>query len=113
PRTLREERSVAKEEAVAKVSKADPTLPAVVVAKTERSPAVREKEKLPLAALKPAAPKTETLVAKVDPAPPREGPANSSQLLTKSEPLSDSLQKEPPQFIPAVSGSLDTAFTKI
>ena len=71
--------------------------------------AVKEKEKP--APAKALAAKSEAFVAKVEPAPPREGPANSSKLPMKSEQVSVPTQKDPPQIIP--TGSLDMGFTKI
>ena len=110
-RTLREEKSAAKDEPASKVSKTEAAKPEVTVAKTEKAPAVKEKEKLPAAGAKPA--KSEPAIAKVEPAPPREGPVNSAKLPMKSEQVSVPTQKDPPQVIPAVTASLDTGFTKI
>jgi murein DD-endopeptidase MepM/ murein hydrolase activator NlpD len=110
-RTLRAEKSAAKDEPASKVSKTEAAKPEVTIAKTEKSPA-KEKEKPASPAVKPQA-KSEAFVAKVEPAPPREGPANSAKLPMKSEQVSVPTQKDPPQIIPAVTGSLDTAFTRI
>lgn len=104
-KSLHEEKKPAKDEAK----------PDVAVAKAEKPAPVKEKEK-PATTTAPKAPpvKAQTLVAKVEPAPPREGPANPAKLLPiKAEQVSVPTQKEPPQIIPAVTGSLDTAFTKI
>jgi murein DD-endopeptidase MepM/ murein hydrolase activator NlpD len=85
----------------------------VKVAKTEKQAPAKEKEKPATTAPKSAG-KSEPLVAKVEPAPPREGPANAAKMLpSKAEQVSIPTQKDPPQIIPAVSGSLDTGFTKI
>jgi murein DD-endopeptidase MepM/ murein hydrolase activator NlpD len=111
-RTLREEKSAAKDEPASKVSKKEAAKPEVTVAKTEKAP-VKEKEKPAPPAAKPQTAKSEAFVAKVEPAPPREGPANSAKLPMKSEQVSVPTQKDPPQIIPAVTGSLDTAFTRI
>jgi murein DD-endopeptidase MepM/ murein hydrolase activator NlpD len=52
------------------------------------------------------------MIAKVEPAPPREGPVNPAKMLqVKSEQVFVPSQKDPPQIIP--TGSLDTGFTKI
>jgi len=84
----------------------------VKVAKTEKQAPAKEKEK-PATAPKITA-KSEPLVAKVEPAPPREGPTNAAKMLpSKFEQVSIPTQKDPPQIIPAVAGSLDTGFTKI
>jgi murein DD-endopeptidase MepM/ murein hydrolase activator NlpD len=112
-RTLREEKSAAKEEPASKVSKTEAAKLEVTVAKTEKSSAIKEKEKPALAAVKPQPAKPEALIAKVDPAPPREGPVNLVKLPMKSEQVSVPSQKDPPQVIPTVTGSLDTGFTKI
>jgi murein DD-endopeptidase MepM/ murein hydrolase activator NlpD len=111
-RTLREEKSAAKDEPASKVSKTEAAKPEVTVAKTEKAP-VKEKEKPAPPASKPQTAKSEAFVAKVEPAPPREGPANSAKLPLKSEQVSVPTQKDPPKIIPAVTGSLDTAFTRI
>jgi len=60
---------------------------------------------------KPQAAKSEAFIAKLEPTPPREGPAKS--LPTKSEMVSVPSQKDPPQIIPAMTGSLDMGFTRI
>src|SRR5205085_10477169 len=95
-KTLKAEKSPAKEEP--KVSKTESAKPEVTVAKTEK----------PIT--KPQAAKTEAFIAKLEPAPPREGPAKS--LPTKSEMVSVPSQ-DPPQIIPAMTGSLDMGFTRI
>jgi murein DD-endopeptidase MepM/ murein hydrolase activator NlpD len=85
----------------------------VKVAKTEKQAPTKEKEKTATTAPKSSA-KSEPLVAKVEPAPPREGPTNAAKMLpSKADQVSIPTQKDPPQIIPAVSGSLDTGFTKI
>jgi murein DD-endopeptidase MepM/ murein hydrolase activator NlpD len=111
-RSLREETSAAKEEPASKVSKTT-AKPEVTVAKTEKAPAVKEKEKPAPATAKPQSTKSEALIAKVDPPPPREGPVNPAKLPMKSEQVSVPSQKDPPQIIPTVTGSLDTGFTRI
>lgn len=111
-KSLKEEKSPAKEDA--KVSKTDPVKMDVSVAKTEKPSAIKEKEKTASAAPKSPPTKSEALIAKVEPVPPREGPANPAKMLPmKSEQVSIPTQKDPPQIIPAVSGTLDTGFTKI
>jgi murein DD-endopeptidase MepM/ murein hydrolase activator NlpD len=112
-RTLREEKSATKEEPATKVSKTEAAKPEVTVAKTEKSSAVKEKEKPASAAAKPLITKSEAFIAKVDPPPPREGPVNPARLPMKSEQVSVPSQKDSPQIIPTVTGSLDTGFTKI
>jgi len=104
-RTLREEKNPAKEEPVSKVSKTETAKSDVTVAKTEKPSPTKEK---PAPATKPPTTKSEAFVAKVEPAPPREGPV---KLPMKSEQVSVPSQKEPPQII--LTGSLDTGFTKI
>jgi murein DD-endopeptidase MepM/ murein hydrolase activator NlpD len=85
----------------------------VKVAKTEKPAPVKEKEK-PVPTAPKSTAKSQPLVAKVEPAPPREGPTNAAKMLpSKAEQVSIPTQKDPPQIIPAVSGSLDTGFTKI
>ncbi|HEY2140143.1 MAG TPA: peptidoglycan DD-metalloendopeptidase family protein [Chthoniobacterales bacterium] len=110
-RTLRNEKSSPKEEA----AKTDVPKPEVTVAKADKPAALKEKEKEKgtRAAGKAQIQKPEPLIAKVDPAPPREGPVNPGKGPTKSEPVSVPSQKDPPQIIPAVNGSLDMGFTKI
>ena len=112
-RTLKEEKAAAKEEPASKVSKTDTAKSEVTVAKSEKAPGVKEKEKPAVAATKAQTAKSEALIAKVEPAPPREGPPGSAKLPIKSEQVSVPTQKDAPQIIPAVSGSLDTGFTKI
>jgi murein DD-endopeptidase MepM/ murein hydrolase activator NlpD len=92
-KSLKEEKSAAK--------------PELTVAKTEKAVA---KEKIVPAAPKPSTTKSEALIAKIEPAPPREGPVNSVKLPTKSEQVSVPSQKDPPQIIPS---SLDSGFTRI
>ncbi len=85
----------------------------VKVAKTEKLAPAKEKEK-PVATAPKITAKTEPSAAKLEPAPPREGPANAAKMLpSKAELVSIPTQKDPPQILPAVSGSLDTGFTKI
>jgi murein DD-endopeptidase MepM/ murein hydrolase activator NlpD len=112
-RSLREEKSAAKEEPSSKISKTDKAKLEVTVAKTEKAPAVKEKEKPAPAVAKSQTPKSEPLIAKIDPPPPREGPVNSAKLPTKSEQVSVPSQKDPPQILPTATGSLDTGFTRI
>lgn len=112
-KSLKEDKSPAKDEA--KASKNDPVKMDVTVAKTEKPAAVKEKqkEKTTSPAAKPPA-KSEALIAKVEPAPPREGPANPAKVLpVRAEQVFVPTQKDPPQVIPAVSGTLDTGFTKV
>jgi murein DD-endopeptidase MepM/ murein hydrolase activator NlpD len=85
----------------------------VKVAKTEKQAPAKEKEK-PAATAPKSTAKSEPLAAKVEPASPREGPANAAKMLpSKAEQVSIPTQKDSPQIIRAVSGSLDTGFTKI
>src|SRR5438067_1712198 len=100
-----EKATVAKEPATKTVAKTETAKPEVTVAKTEKPSPTKEK---PVPATKPPTTKSEAFVAKVEPAPPREGPV---KLPMKSEQVSVPSQKEPPQIIP--TGSLDTGFTKI
>ena len=110
-KSLKEEKGPAKEDA--KVSKNDPVKMDVTMTKAEKPAPMKEKEKAAPAAAKPPA-KSEALIAKVEPAPPREGPVNPAKTLpVRAEQISIPTQKEPPQIIPAVSGTLDTGFTKI
>jgi murein DD-endopeptidase MepM/ murein hydrolase activator NlpD len=112
-KSLKEEKVPAKEEP--KVGRNEPVKVDVTVAKTEKPAPAREKEKEKAApvTVKPPA-KSEALIAKAEPAPPREGPTDSlKNLPLKAEQVSIPAQKEPPQVIPAVSGTLDTGFTKI
>jgi murein DD-endopeptidase MepM/ murein hydrolase activator NlpD len=104
-RSLREDKIPAKEETASKTApKTESAKSEVVVAKTAKAAPVKEKSVI--TAAKP-------LVAKVEPAPPREGPVNPVKLPMKSEQVSVPTQKDPPQIIPTVSGSLDTGFVKI
>jgi murein DD-endopeptidase MepM/ murein hydrolase activator NlpD len=112
-RTLREEKSPTKDEAVSKVSKTEMAKPEMTVAKTEKSSTLREKEKPATIAPKPPIAKSEALIAKVDPPPPREGPVNPARVPMKSEQVSVPSQKDSPQIIPTVTGALDTGFTRI
>jgi murein DD-endopeptidase MepM/ murein hydrolase activator NlpD len=106
-RSLREDKIPAKEEPTSKATpKTESAKSEVVVAKTEKAASVKEKEKSVTTATKP-------LVAKVEPAPPREGPVNPVKLPMKSEQVSVPAQKDPPQIIPTMNGSLDTGFVKI
>jgi murein DD-endopeptidase MepM/ murein hydrolase activator NlpD len=102
-KSLKTDETPAKEEQ--KVSKKEPAKPEGVVAKTEKSAPVKEKEK---AATKPQPAKSEAFIAKNEPPPVAEGPVK-----TKSEIVSVPSQKEPPQITPAMSTSLDMGFTKI
>lgn len=91
-------------------AKTEAAKPEVTVAKTEKSAAVKEKEKP--APAKPPITKSEAMIARVEPAPPREGPVNPAKMLpVKSDQVFVPSQKEPPQIIP--TGSLDMGFTKI
>ena len=103
-KTLRSEKSVAKEEPK---KPAEPAKPEVAVAKNEKSAPAKDKEKP--AKVQPA--KTEPVVAKVEPVPPREGPAKV--LPSKVDQVSIPTQLDSHQAIPAVSGTLDTGFTRI
>ncbi|MEY2499797.1 MAG: hypothetical protein QOI07_131 [Verrucomicrobiota bacterium] len=105
-KTLKLEKNPAKEETQA--PKTEPAKPEVTVAKTEKPAPARDKEK-PVA--KTPVVKSEALIAKVEPEPPREGPVK--MLPSKSDLVSVPSQKDPPQLIPAMSTSLDTGFTKI
>jgi murein DD-endopeptidase MepM/ murein hydrolase activator NlpD len=88
--------------------------PDVTVAKTEKATPFKDKEKPATSTAKSQPPKSETLVAKVEPAPPREGPTNPAKMLpSKAEQVSIPTQKDAPQILPAVSGTLDTGFTKV
>jgi len=101
-RSLREEKNPAKEEPASKTTlKTESAKPEVAVAKAEKPAPVKEKSAT--TAAKP-------LLTKIEPAPPREGPV---KLPAKSEQVSVPTQKDPPQIIPTVSGSLDTGFVKI
>jgi murein DD-endopeptidase MepM/ murein hydrolase activator NlpD len=91
----------------AEIAKAEPA-----VAKTDKASPIK-KEKSTVPPLK-ATPKSETMIARVEPAPPpREGPVTVVKPPVKTEQISVPSQKETPQIIPAVSSSLDTGFTKI
>jgi murein DD-endopeptidase MepM/ murein hydrolase activator NlpD len=103
-KTLRPEKAVAKEEPK-KLS--EPAKPEVAVAKNEKPAAPKEKEKP--AKIQPA--KSEPLIAKLEPAPPRDGP--TKVLPSKPEQVSIPTQLDVPQAIPAVSGTLDTGFARI
>jgi murein DD-endopeptidase MepM/ murein hydrolase activator NlpD len=93
-------------------AKTEAAKPEVTVAKTERPAAVKEKEKPALAPAKPPIAKSEAMIARVEPAPPREGPVNPAKMLpVKSDQVFVPSQKDPPQIIP--TGSLDMGFTKI
>ena len=104
-KSLNLEKSPAKEAPAKTAAK-----PEVTVAKTEKPAAVKEKEKTAPVAPKPPT-KSEALIARVEPPPPREGPVNPIKLPIKSEQVFVPSQKDPPQIIP--TGSLDTGFTKI
>jgi murein DD-endopeptidase MepM/ murein hydrolase activator NlpD len=85
----------------------------VTVAKTEKAAPAKDKEKPVTTAPKTSA-KPEQVVAKLEPAPPREGLLSPVKVLpSKAELVSIPTQKDPPQLIPAVSGTLDTGFTRI
>jgi murein DD-endopeptidase MepM/ murein hydrolase activator NlpD len=87
--------------------------PEVTVAKTDKPAPAKDKEK-PLTTVPKSPAKSEPLVAKVEPAPPREGPLSPVKVLpSRAELVSIPTQKDPPQIMPAVSGTLDTGFTKI
>ena len=116
------EKSVAKSDGVkvetltTKTEKEKPAAkehPATVAAskslKEEKSPAKEEPKVSKNESAKTV--KSEAFVAKIEPAPPREGPVKS--LPTKSEMVSVPSQKDPPQIIPAMNSSLDSGFTRI
>jgi len=111
-KSLNLDKSPAKEAPASKTpAKIEAAKPEVTVAKTEKPAAVKEKEKPAPVAPKPPT-KSEALVAKVEPAPPREGPVNPAKMLpVKSDQVFVPSQKDPPQIIP--TGSLDMGFTKI
>jgi len=110
-KSLNLDKSPAKEVPASKTAaKTEAAKPEVTVAKTEKPAAIKEKEKAAPAAPKPPT-KSEALIAKVEPAPPREGPVNPIKLPIKSEQVFVPSQKDPPQIIP--TGSLDMGFTKI
>ncbi|MEY2576928.1 MAG: hypothetical protein QOF80_2415 [Verrucomicrobiota bacterium] len=93
-------------------AKTEAAKPEVTVAKTEKPAAAKEKEKPAPAPAKPPITKSDAMIARVEPAPPREGPINPAKMLpVKSEQVFVPSQKEPPQIIP--TGSLDMGFTKI
>ncbi|HVF72973.1 MAG TPA: peptidoglycan DD-metalloendopeptidase family protein [Chthoniobacterales bacterium] len=101
PRKTEEKVAAAKEEPVkTAAAKTEPAKPAVTVAKTDKPASAKEK---------PA-----TTVAKADPPSPREGPANPAKMLpVNSEVVAIPSQKDAPQILPPVTGSLDTGLTKI
>lgn len=101
-KSLRPEKSVAKEEPKKTSEPAKPE----VVAKTEKPAPAKDKEK-------PA--KSQPVIAKVEPAAPREGPTSASKLLNaKTDQVLIPTQTDAPQILPAVGGgTLDTGFTKI
>jgi murein DD-endopeptidase MepM/ murein hydrolase activator NlpD len=111
--SLNLDKSPLKEAPASKTSaKTEAAKPEVTVAKTEKPAAVKEKEKPAPAPAKPPITKSEAMIARVEPAPPREGPVNPAKMLpVKSDQVFVPSQKEPPQIIP--TGSLDTGFTKI
>jgi murein DD-endopeptidase MepM/ murein hydrolase activator NlpD len=111
-KSLNLDKSPAKQEPAGRTAaKTEAAKPEIVIAKTEKPAAVKEKEKTAPAAPKPPT-KSEALIAKVEPAPPREGPVNPAKMLpVKLEQVFVPSQKDPPQIIPA--GSLDMGFTKI
>jgi murein DD-endopeptidase MepM/ murein hydrolase activator NlpD len=112
-RSLNLDRSPAKEAPASKTpAKTEAAKPEVTVAKTEKPAAVKEKEKPAPAAPKSSTTKSEPVIARVEPAPPREGPVNPAKMLpVKSDQVFVPSQKDPPQIIP--TGSLDMGFTKI
>jgi murein DD-endopeptidase MepM/ murein hydrolase activator NlpD len=112
PATVAASKSLNLEKSPTKEAPASKTAakPEVTVAKTEKPAAVKEKEKTAPVAPKPPT-KSEALIAKTEPPPPREGPVNSIKLPIKSEQVFVPSQKDPPQIIP--TGSLDMGFTKI
>ena len=84
------------------------------VAKTEKPATVKDKPAtVAMAKTQPAKP--EVVTGKVEtPRPPAEGPITVSKTTTvKAEQVSVPSQKDPPQILPAISGSLETGFTKI
>ena len=118
PATVAASKSLNSDTSLAKVASANKT-PAkteaskreVTLAKTEKPAAATEKEKPAPPAPKPST-KSEPMIAKVEPAPPREGPVNPAKMLpVKSDQVFVPTQKDPPQTIP--TGTLDTGFTKI
>jgi len=112
-KSLNLDKSPAKEAPVNKTpAKTEAAKPEVTVAKTEKPDAVKEKEKPAPAPAKPPIAKPEAMIARVEPAPPREGPVNPAKMLpVKSDQVFVPTQKDPPQIIP--TGSLDMGFTKI
>jgi murein DD-endopeptidase MepM/ murein hydrolase activator NlpD len=112
-KSLNLDKSPAKEAPASKTpAKTEPAKPEVTVAKTEKPAAVKEKEKPAPAPAKPPITKSEAMIARVEPAPPREGPVNPAKMLpVKSDQVFVPSQKDPPQIIP--TGSLDMGFTKI
>lgn len=116
-KSLQADKALVKEESTSKTPKTESTKPEVTVAKTEKSAPAREKEKekeKPATAAAKSPGKPETLIAKAEPAPPREGSANLPKSLpAKSDQVSVLSQKEPPQVLPTITSSLNTGFTKI
>jgi murein DD-endopeptidase MepM/ murein hydrolase activator NlpD len=112
-RSLNLDKSPVKEAPASKTpAKTEAAKPEVTVAKTEKPAAVKEKEKTAPAPAKPPITKSEAMIARVEPAPPREGPVNPAKMLpVKSDQVFVPSQKDPPQIIP--TGSLDMGFTKI
>ncbi|MDP9099310.1 MAG: peptidoglycan DD-metalloendopeptidase family protein [Verrucomicrobiota bacterium] len=112
-RSLNLDKSPLKEAPPSKTpAKTEAAKPEVTVAKSEKPAAVKEKEKPAPAPAKPPITKSEAMIARVEPAPPREGPANPAKMLPmKGQQVFVPSQKDPPQIIP--TGSLDMGFTKI
>ncbi|MEY2509819.1 MAG: hypothetical protein QOE26_582 [Verrucomicrobiota bacterium] len=112
-KSLNLDKSPAKEASASKTpAKTEAVKPEVTVAKAEKPAAAKEKEKPAPAPAKPPITKSDAMIARVEPAPPREGPVNPAKMLpVKSEQVFVPSQKEPPQIIP--TGSLDMGFTKI
>jgi murein DD-endopeptidase MepM/ murein hydrolase activator NlpD len=112
-KSLNFDKSPAKEAPASKTpAKTEAAKPEVTIAKAEKPAAAKEKEKPAPAPAKPPITKSEAMIARVEPAPPREGPVNPARMLpVKSVQVFVPSQKEPPQIIP--TGSLDMGFTKI
>ncbi len=111
-KSLREEKNPAKEEPASKPG------PKTETAKSENAVAKNEKpapakDKSVTAPIKPSAAKSEAPVAKIEQAPPREGPVKPVKVPAKSEQVSVPTQNDAPQIIPAVGGAFDTGFVKI
>jgi murein DD-endopeptidase MepM/ murein hydrolase activator NlpD len=91
-----------------KISKTEPSKPEMIIAKTETSAAVRDKEKQ---ATKTPPTKSEAFIAKTEPASPAEGPSKTST--AKVDNISPRAQKDPPEIMAASPSSLDMGFTRI